>query len=311
MQCWCGNTFLIPFGGGYLRCDRCQTLVSERLAAPVDDRVKNDSQDLYGREYWFSHQTADLDCPDIVTRARTDLPERCIHWLRSVLQFVLPPARVLEIGCAHGGFVAMLGQAGFDAIGLELSPSIIALAKSTFSVATLQGAIEDQHLPSGSFDAIVMMDVMEHLPSPNRTLARCLDLLKPGGVMLIQMPCYPAGQSLEALRDSGHQFPRMLDPREHLYLYSEASARSIFAELGARHIEFLPAIFGFYDMSFIVSRHELRRVTLAERDAALMSSVHARFILALLDLDDRRLNLLAKYRALRDEKAKPASSNNS
>src|SRR4051812_13456461 len=69
MRCWCGNTHLSNFGEGYLRCDACQTLVSERMAGQVDDRVHDDASDLYGRDYWFSHQTKDLNCPDIVTRS--------------------------------------------------------------------------------------------------------------------------------------------------------------------------------------------------------------------------------------------------
>ena len=96
MRCWCGNDRLTPFSDGYARCDDCQTLVSEALAAgPVDTRVRDDAADLYGRDYWFGHQTDRLGCPDIVARSRADLADRCPHWLRSLLAFKLPPARVL------------------------------------------------------------------------------------------------------------------------------------------------------------------------------------------------------------------------
>src|SRR4051794_25506161 len=129
MHCWCGNENLSDFGDGYRRCDACQTLVAGVTPRQSNPRVTDESSDLYRRDYWFDHQTRDLGCPDIITRSRTDLSERCLHWLRTLLQFKLPPAKVLEIGCAHGGFVAMLRQAGFDATGLELSPSIVDFAK--------------------------------------------------------------------------------------------------------------------------------------------------------------------------------------
>lgn len=292
---------MLPFGEGYHRCEVCETLVAARGPQAFDPRVGDDSKDLYGKDYWFAHQTADLGCPDIISRSRSDLAERCIHWLRSLLEFQLPPAKILEIGCAHGGFVAMLLQAGFDAVGLELSPSIVRLAREMFQVPLLIGPIEDQSIQPNSLDVIVMMDVLEHLPDPPATLARCLQLLKPDGILLAQTPAYPEGMSLQQLHDEKYKFPLMLDSTEHLFLFSKPAIRELFRRLGAACIEFIPAIFGFYDMSFVVSRRPLRWTDPEQRSAALCRTVDGRFIQALLDLDDRRLSLLTKYRALREQ----------
>ena len=301
-SCWCGNNTLSPFGQGYQRCDICQTLVAGISPAQANPRVRDEQSDLYGRDYWFSHQTADLNCPDLIKRSRTDLADRAIHWLRSLLGFKLPPAKVLEIGCAHGGFVAMLNQAGYQASGLELSPWIVKFAAETFGIDVLTGPIEDQSLPEESLDAIIIMDVMEHLPDPTQTLERCARLLRPDGILLMQTPEYPVRQSLKELQTSGHQFPQMLDPGEHLFLFSRNSATEIFRRLGLNHIQFIPAIFGFYDMSFIVSRQAIETTPPSGREAALTRSNSGRMLQALLDSDSRRLELLEKYRTLRDQK---------
>jgi hypothetical protein len=84
--------------------------------------VVDDAHDFYGKNYWFTHQEGDLGLPNIITRARIDLPERCLYWLRTLLKYKLPPAKVLELGSAHGGFVALLQWAGFEAMGSEVSP---------------------------------------------------------------------------------------------------------------------------------------------------------------------------------------------
>lgn len=297
--CWCGNQKLTVYGQGYLHCPACQTLVAEGSGDQPNPRVQNDSTDFYGQNYWFEHQTAELGLKDLPTRARTDLPLRCVHWLRSLLGFKIPPAKVLELGCAHGGFVAMLRQAGFDAIGLELSPAIVEYAEKTFAIQMLTGPIEDQKIPDSSLDAIVLMDVMEHLPKPVQTFKRCLELLKPDGILLIQTPCYPAGKTLGQLEAQAHQFPRMLDRNEHLFLFSEESAKKLFEQLGATHVQFIPAIFAFYDMSFVVSRATLLPMSQEQQVAALQKTTSGRFMQALLDLDDQRLALLEKYRTLK------------
>ena len=290
---------MLPFGEGYRRCEECETLVADRDFLGFNPRVNNESKDFYGERYWFGHQTGDLHFPDIITRGRTDLADRCVHWLRSLLEFKLPPAKILEIGCAHGGFVAMLRKAGFDAVGLELSPSIVRMATDTFRVPVLLGPIEDQSIPPGSLDAIVMMDVLEHLPDPVATLRCCMELLKPDGILLAQTPAYPEGMSLRQLDQQKHKFPQMLDKNEHLFLFSKSAVGELFRRVGVPQLEFVPAIFGFYDMSFVAGPGPLHRHDPQEQTAALCRTVNGRFIQAMLDLDERRLNLLAKYRELR------------
>ena len=108
LQCWCENTNLIPFSPGYLRCPACETLVAEILPTVNYHKVADDDRDFYGRDYWFAHQENDLGFSNITVRARADLSERCLHWLRTLLTYKLPPGKILELGSAHGGFVALL-----------------------------------------------------------------------------------------------------------------------------------------------------------------------------------------------------------
>src|SRR5512136_2035132 len=161
VRCWCGNRELTPFTADYLRCPICETLVAAHAPASDITHVTDDDHQFYGREYWFSHQEKDLGFANIMTRARADLSERCLHWLRAMLKYKLPPAKVLELGSAHGGFVAMLRWAGFDATGLELSPWVVNFARRTFDAPMLLGPVEDQAIAQGSLDAIALMDVLE------------------------------------------------------------------------------------------------------------------------------------------------------
>ncbi|MGB9871741.1 MAG: methyltransferase domain-containing protein, partial [Anaerolineae bacterium] len=254
-KCWCGNTELVPFSPEYWRCPVCESLVTSRTPAQsATPRVLDDNHDFYGRDYWFSYQEKDLGFPNIMVRSRTDLPERCLYWLRTVLKYKLPPASVLELGSAHGGFVAMLRWAGFEATGLELSPWVVEFARQHFGVPMLLGAIEDQQVEPGSLDMIALMDVLEHLPDPVGTIQHCLNLLKPDGVMIIQTPCYPEGKSYEEMVAEGNRFLELLKADEHLYLFSRQSIREFFHRLGAEHLAFEPAIFAHYDMFLVVSR---------------------------------------------------------
>jgi SAM-dependent methyltransferase len=283
-SCWCGNADLVTFGPGYWRCSVCETLVSAHMPGPEIAHVTDEASALYGREYWFSHQEEHLGQPSILTRARADLPQRCVHWLRTVLKYKQPPAQVLELGSAHVGFVAILRWAGFDAMGLEISGWVVDFARRTFDVPMLLGPIEDHEIPPASLDMIVLMDVLEHLHDPVRTMGRCLRLLKPNGVVLVQTPCYPEGGSREEMVAAGSRFLEMLQPDEHLYLFSRASISGLFRRLGAGGVAFEPALFADYDMLLVVSRGLPTPLPAAEVDWPLSAPPTARMVRALLDL---------------------------
>src|SRR5262249_50260655 len=148
-------------------------------------------------QYYESCLTDRYRYPKLADRARTDLPERCLHWLRALLKYKLPPAKTLELGSGHGGFVAMTQWAGFDATGLELSPWLVKFSRDTFGVPVLEWPLEDQQIPDATLDAILLMDVVEHLLEPEATLAHCLKALQPDGILLLQTPHYPEGKTYE------------------------------------------------------------------------------------------------------------------
>ncbi|HEX5215838.1 MAG TPA: class I SAM-dependent methyltransferase [Vicinamibacterales bacterium] len=281
--CWCGNTQLEPFSEHYRACRNCETLVSMFDQGKDVSRVADDDADLYGRDYWFGHMEEDLGFANIHDRARIDLTERCLFWLETLLRFQRPPARILELGSAHGGFVALMRWAGFEARGLELSPEIVALATQLFGVPMWQGPIEDQPITAGSLDLIAAMDVLEHLPDPVATLRHCVSLLAPGGQVLVQTPQYREGATLEQLQAEGHRFVEQLKEREHLYLFSATSVKRLAAVAGVPHVSFEPAVFSHYDMFLIMSAAPIAPLP-AEARTPLTESAGARLVQALLDL---------------------------
>ncbi|MBI5281671.1 MAG: class I SAM-dependent methyltransferase [Candidatus Solibacter usitatus] len=271
--CWCGGAVLQPWGGSYQSC-ACGTLVSN--AAP-------ESVTLYGSDYWFGHQTGQLGHPDLRERARVDLPERCAYWLKTLLEYQLPPARVLEIGSGHGGFVSLLRMAGYDATGLEVDSEVAALSREMFGIPVLAGTLESQELPAGSLDAVVLMDVLEHLPRPAETLSHCMRLLRPDGLLLVQTPCFDPGRSHAELGQASDPFLRMLLPESHLYLFSRQSVQRLLNSLGMTESAFEQPLFPQHDMFVAASTVPLSKTEPSRRDASLLATCAGRHAAALLD----------------------------
>jgi len=286
--CWCGSSDHEIFSDHYLRCLACGT-VHLRSPLPRDiSVVGEDESGLYGKQYWFQHQSSDLGLPEIVSRSRTDLPERDLYWLRTLMKYKTPGAKILEIGCAHGGFVALARQAGYDAVGLELSPAIVEYARRTFQAPVLCGPIERHSIAPGSLDAIAAMDVLEHFPDPLATLGKYARLLAPDGVLLMQTPCLHRTElTYNQLVESNDRFLFHLKEKEHTFLFNQSSIQDFLRRLGFKYVHFEAQLFD-YDMFFASSRQPLRSLDWEEAQKSLLATASGRTLLALCDLEDRR-----------------------
>ncbi|EDX84824.1 Methyltransferase domain family [Synechococcus sp. PCC 7335] len=294
LNCWCGNTDLSVFSDDYAKCSACETLVS-RLDPPMaQETVSDDETDFYGKQYWLGHQQQELGYPDIYARARSDLKERNIHWLKALLKYSLPPDKILELGCGHGSFVALMSQAGYDVAGVEMSPWVVEFGRKTFEVPILVGPVEDLEIAPQSLDVIVLMDVLEHLSNPLATIERCLPLLKPSGFLLIQTPEFQSTMRYEALVAQGDPFLSLLEPREHLYLFSRQSVTQLLHQLDVKHLYFEPAIFSHYDMFLVAAKTPLVIHSVETGSAALQKTVGGRMALSMIDLRDIQLECQRK-----------------
>jgi hypothetical protein len=221
-----------------------------------------------------------------------------------VLQYRVPPARAVDVGCAHGGFVMLLRRAGYDAMGLELSPWVVDFARSTFGVPVLVGTLEAQALAPGSLDVVTLFDVVEHLADPPATLGAAAAALAEDGVLVIQTPSVPRDVSWERMVATDHPFLPLMRERGHLYLFTEEGLRRLLVDrLGIEHVSFEPPYFGAYDMFVVASRRPVVAAKSSAVAEALGASPDGRLVQALLDLDDRLSALQQRYADVERDRA--------
>ncbi|MDX2186792.1 MAG: class I SAM-dependent methyltransferase [Opitutaceae bacterium] len=281
--CWCGYPTLFPYSDDYHVCKACGTLVSRAPLATGREAVRDEGE-LYSRDYWTKRQTHHHALPEISERARLDLHERCTHWLKHVLERVPAPARLLEVGCGHGGFLGLAVEAGYEVAGTEMSPWVVEQARNWFEVDVRAGPVDHQDFPLGSFDAIALHDVIEHLPDPVATLSHCKRLLKPEGVLFLQTPEYKEHLTYADLVREKDLFLRHMDQNndEHLFLFSRRSLAKFCADLGFPVQEWMNPVYS-YDHYLVASAAPLAVRTRDEVAASLQGNRGQRMVLALLD----------------------------
>src|SRR4029077_6850522 len=109
--------------------------------------------------------------------------------LRLISNYV-PGRSLLDFGSGSGALVRAAIQAGWNAMGLDLNRGLVDAANAHWGFNVLRtGSLEDFVASTAErFDAIVSNQVFEHLQDPVRIGKMLFGLLRPGGVILIDVP---------------------------------------------------------------------------------------------------------------------------
>src|SRR5262245_58691090 len=95
----------------------------------------------------------------------------------------LPPgARVADLGCGSGSFTHLLARAGYECVGLDISPKLVELGRRKYpGIEFIEGDVEHLPFPDASLDGVLLSGVVHHLPDPSPCAAEVFRVLRPGG----------------------------------------------------------------------------------------------------------------------------------
>jgi 2-polyprenyl-3-methyl-5-hydroxy-6-metoxy-1,4-benzoquinol methylase len=142
--------------------------------------------------------------------------------------------RVLDLGCGNGALTQRIVERGFDVVGLDASPSGIAIARANVSAATFIEAAIDEPLPvdlRGAFDVVTAVEVIEHLLAPRALAARAHDALRPGGWLILTTPYHGYWKNM-ALAAAG-RLDRHWEPERdggHIKFFSQHTLSALLEE---------------------------------------------------------------------------------
>ncbi|HJS17551.1 MAG TPA: class I SAM-dependent methyltransferase [Anaerolineales bacterium] len=165
---------------------------------------------------------------------------------------------VLDIGCGGGLFLSLLKQEGAQVTGIELSDSRAHYAKTKHQLEIYKYPIESDFWQKGyaaHFDAVTLWDVIEHVNYPRQTLQCAANVLKPGGLLLIDTPCRDSFYhqfGAFTYRLTGGRAPTFLNAMysSHLFghkqIFSTAEMKRLFESVGLQVID----LHKFHELSF-------------------------------------------------------------
>jgi SAM-dependent methyltransferase len=133
--------------------------------------------------------------------------------------FIDPGTRVLDVGCGGGGLSRYVPEAHYTGLDMHFgSEAPLVLAETIEAHAA--------RCPQ-AYDTVCALEVIEHVPDPVAFTATMLEALRPGGRLIIGVPCWPSPMT---------DIPNFVvnAPPHHLTLWSERALRALADRLGVR-----------------------------------------------------------------------------
>jgi SAM-dependent methyltransferase len=106
----------------------------------------------------------------------------------------LPPdaLRILDVGCSFGygtAAVAARGPAGREVVGVERDPDHLKKARVRYPwLRVMPGDANALPVADGSADAVLLLDVIEHIARPELALSEAARVVRPSGVVIVSVP---------------------------------------------------------------------------------------------------------------------------
>jgi 2-polyprenyl-3-methyl-5-hydroxy-6-metoxy-1,4-benzoquinol methylase len=135
---------------------------------------------------------------------------------------------LLDVGCGAGQFLSFARESGWEDVeGVELSPVAAEAARRSSGARVSCADFFAVNLAPGRFAAVSMWDVFEHVREPRRFLARCFEILRPNGVLVVSTPNWRG----LTLRARGRESLLVMPP-EHLTIATATGVRAALEAAG-------------------------------------------------------------------------------
>jgi 2-polyprenyl-3-methyl-5-hydroxy-6-metoxy-1,4-benzoquinol methylase len=137
--------------------------------------------------------------------------------------------KVLDLGCADGYLGLTLAKKGIESLGFNLHKASVEIARERAEKFGLPGAkftTKDIFESDGSYDAVVLFEIIEHLPDPQAAIDHAMKRVKKGGSLYISTPSQDS-LGIRLHKEEPHEHWDDGKPSGHLQIFTEDQLRDM------------------------------------------------------------------------------------
>lgn len=194
-----------PDRGPVVQCRQCKLVYQNpRNEMPLDwgSLYSDEEEAFYQAQYLHERRAKHQAADEVFALLERFAPEH---------------GRLLEVGSATGFFLEAARERGWEVSGIEPHSAVARWAVDHLGLDIHIGSLDGHPWAPANFDAVVLYNTLEHLTSPTAAVRDVARLLRPGGVVAIQVPKIDNPW----VKVLGRRWRHVI--RYHYYFFSEAT----------------------------------------------------------------------------------------
>ena len=202
-----------------VKCNNCNLMFADPL--PSESEI----------EYFYNNIESDKEGIVRNLKQRNSRERRNGRKLKLLEKIQGSKGTMLDVGCGLGLFVKNASDMGWVVQGIDVNKDLIKYGKDTFNINLCCTTLKKAEFPNGHFDVITTYNLLDHLREPLLFLREIERVLKPGGIIDINV--HDAG-GWKAKKDA--QNWGAYCPPGHLYFYSYKTLGALLNKAGLRFL---------------------------------------------------------------------------
>lgn len=203
----------------FFECSNCRLVFADK-----GSRIKEDNE-VYNEKYTIDR--GHLDNPHIEM-----IKKKGFYYYLKKIPLEKNNNKLLEIGCSSGMALEVSQEMGWQPTGIDINNAVVEITRHRIkNVEVKSKPLVKCRFPDQYFSAVIMLDVIEHIPDPVPLIEEVSRILKKNGIILILTPNI---QSFSA-RVLKNKWPHFL--KEHIIYYSPETLQRLLARFGIVPIE--------------------------------------------------------------------------
>jgi SAM-dependent methyltransferase len=146
--------------------------------------------------------------------------------------FLKKDMRVLEIGCGAGELLSLVKPLVAEAVGIELNEDFVRFIRSELGITAYAADVNRMDLPVGSFDLVLCIMTLDHLPNPVETLMTMRRLLRKGGILYLEVPNWEEALNTSLPEPSRTRYNTFFWHRAHYFYFTKETLMSMLRKAG-------------------------------------------------------------------------------
>lgn len=214
----CGNTEVSVLSNRCRSGAPLRTVICKNCGLVWSDPFPHNPRQFYQDDYRLEYKNTYTPKTKHILRAgrvAVNRHAKIKHLLHS-------PQTILDVGTGGGEFAYLLKSLGHDINGIEPNKGYAEYSVAEYDLKLQIGFIQDSSFAENSFDLITIWHVLEHTEDPFFVLSKLRSLLKPDGVLVVEVP------NMEATCQS----PRSTFHEAHLFNFNRATLRTMGEKAG-------------------------------------------------------------------------------